>query len=300
MGGDEVRRVLDRSREFFAGRETRAGLVARRLLRTSTGHDAELADHLVREIRRRTRLDGSMGGSLVDTAWAAGELMDLGCLRDCAALVRMVGYLLTRQDAPGHYAEGCTEARHREGCCHHVLHGFFSPAVRDVEIAPLTFPTGVTIADEEEARFAASCLALRAVLRAGEDRRDVVREHTSSLLASGCFQDPWRRGTNPDLFFFAIGALVHGPLADRSRLASRLDEAAAAQREDGTWHETALFHALEMISGATAPQVHRITARLVPLLCSMQRPSGAFDEAGNEEWALIAVRTLLLAGSDSA
>jgi hypothetical protein len=158
----------------------------------------------------------------------------------------------------------------------------------------------VTVADEEEARFAASCLALRAVLRAGEDRRDVVREHTSSLLASGCFQDPWRRGTNPDLFFFAIGALVHGPLADRSRLASRLDEAAAAQREDGTWHETALFNALEMISGATAPQVHRITARLVPLLCSMQRPSGAFDEAGNEEWALIAVRTLLLAGSDSA
>jgi hypothetical protein len=296
MGGDEIRSALERARGFFAARETRAGLVGRGLLQASEPHDAELADHLIREIRRRTRLDGSMGGSLVDTAWAACELMDLGCLRDCAALVRIVGYLLSRQNAPGHYAEGCSEERHRDGCCHHALRGFFSPAVRDVEIAPLVFPTGVTVSDEEDARFAASCFALRAVLRAGEDRRNAVRDHASSLVASRCFRAPWERGTGPNLFFFALGALVHGPLADRPRVAELLEDAAARQTGDGTWPDTALFHALDTISGATAPQVHRIAVRLGPYLCAMQRPGGAFDATENEEWAVLAVRTLLLAG----
>jgi hypothetical protein len=300
MGGEDVRNALARIAEFFAQRETRAGVVARRHLHAAGPKDTDLADHLVREIRRRTRLDGSMGGSLVATAWAAWELMDLGCVADCAALVRMVGYLLARQDGPGHFAEGCSEERHREQRCHHFLHGFFSPGARDAELAPLTFPLGVTIAEEEDTRFAASCFALRTVLRAGEDRREGIRNHVSSLADAAFFRDAWSPDTDPNLFFFALGALIHGPMANRPRLTELLAEALAHQGADGTWPNAHLFHALDMLSGATGPEVRRTALRVAPLLCAMQQPSGAFDPTDHEEPALVAMRILLLAGGTSA
>jgi hypothetical protein len=300
MGGEHLREALARAAEFFAERDTRAGVVARRHLRADRAKDAELADHLIREIRRRTRLDGSMGGSLVATAWAAWELMDLGCAADCAALVRMVGYLLARQDGPGHFAEGCSEERHRQQRCHHFLQGFFSPGVRDTAIAPLSFPSGVTIADEEEARFAASCFALRTVLRAGEDRREGVLRHVASLAESAFVGDPWNRGADPNSFFFAFGALARGPRAIRPRVAQLLTEALAHQDVEGSWPGTHLFHALDMLGGTTGPEVPLAAARLAPRLCALQGPDGAFDAESDEERALIAIRILLLARGTSA
>mgnify|MGYP006174181363 CR=1 FL=1 len=41
----------------------------------------------------------------------------------------------------------------------------------DVPLGPLTFPVGITIREETDARFAASCFALQAVLRARQERR---------------------------------------------------------------------------------------------------------------------------------
>ena len=90
MGGADIKRTLDGILAFVSGRRTRAAVVVRRLLGHPDPADAELSEHLIREIRRRTRIDGSMGGSLADTAWSAWELMELGCLTDCAGLVRMV------------------------------------------------------------------------------------------------------------------------------------------------------------------------------------------------------------------
>jgi len=295
MGGEDIREALDRAADFFAERETHAGVVARRYLRAARAKDAELADHLIREVRQRTRFDGSAGGSLVATAWAAWELMDLGCLADCAALVRTVGYLLTRQDAPGHFAEGCSDERHRAQRCHHYLQGFFSPGVRDTEAAPLSFPTGVTITDEEDARFAASCFALRTVLRAGEDRREGVLRHATSLAYSAFVGDPWKRGADPNLFFFALGALAHGPRAVRPRVAQLLTEALAHQDADRSWPGTHLFHALDMLGGATGPEARPVADRLAPHLCALQQPGGTFDADGDEERALVAIRILLLA-----
>ncbi len=295
MAGEEIRAALTRAAEFFAVRETRAGVVARRHLHTSRANDTELADHLIREIRRRTRLDGSMSGSLVATAWAAWELMDLGCLADCAALVRVVGYLLARQNGPGHFAEGCSEARHHARQCHHYLQGFFSPGVRDTEIAPLSFPIGVTITCEEDARFAASCFALRTVLRAGEDRRESVLQHVATLADSTFAGDPWKSRTDPNLFFFALGALSMGPRAVRACLASLLATALAGQRDDGTWQDVHLFHALDMLGGAPGTEVHDAAARVASHLCAMQQPDGAFDAEKHEERALTATRILLLA-----
>ena len=167
MGGEAVRQALERAGSFFASRDSRPGILGRRLTGRTRPDDADLTEHLIRDIRRRTRIDGSIGGALVDTAWAAWELMDLGCTEDCAGLVRVVGYLLTQQNRPGHFAEGCSPEHHAARRCHHALQGFFSPGGRDSPIAPVTLPSGATFEDEEEARLAASCLTLRSVLRAG-------------------------------------------------------------------------------------------------------------------------------------
>jgi hypothetical protein len=293
MGGVERQEILEGVRAFFAGRPTRAGIVARRLLGHPDANDTEVAEHLIREIRRRTRIDGSMGGVLVDTAWSAWELMELGCLTDCAALVRMVGYVLAQQDKPGHFGEGCTPDAHARKHCHHFLSGFFSPGGRDAEIAPLTLPSGVRFDDEDEARLAVSLFTLRTVLRAGEDRRLSVREHVASLLRSDLLEDAWDTNGHPDLFLLIAGAIAFGPPESRAGLQPALRVLADRQLEDGAWPNTHLFNALDMVSGMTAAQAKPILQRASQHLGALQRTDGGFGDAPNEEWTLIAVRTLL-------
>ena len=50
-----------------------------------------------------------------------------------------------------------------------------------------------------------------------------------------------------------------------------------------------------MLARLPDQRVQHVATMAAPLLCKMQRPSGAFDPADNEEWALIATRTLVLA-----
>jgi hypothetical protein len=74
-----------------------------------------------------------------------------------------------------------------------------------------------------------------------------------------------------------------------------LDAVASAQQRDGTWTGTSTFHALGMLARLKDERVRRVASRAAPLLCAIQQPSGAFDPTDNEEWALIATRTLVLA-----
>lgn len=298
-GGERIQAALERAAEFFRTRDTRAGVLGRRLVRRARPGDGALTEHLVRELRRRSRIDGSIGGSLVATAWAAWELMDLGCESDCAGLVRMIGYVLAQQDRPGHYGENCTPERHSTRECHHFITGFFSPGRPEVALAPITLPTGATFEREDEARLAASCFALRSVLRAGEDRRHAVRRHIATLLTSPLAADPWAAGRNPDLFSLILGAAGHGPIEIRSRLGSMLGPVVDAQQHDGTWAKTHTFHALEMLVHLTGRKVRQVAAGIASYLCDRQQPSGAFDPADDEEWALIATRTLQLAAGTS-
>ena len=66
-----VHLAIDRAEAYFAGRDTRQGLVARRLLGTPRPDDQRLAEVLMRERRARPRGDGSVAGDLVATAWLA-------------------------------------------------------------------------------------------------------------------------------------------------------------------------------------------------------------------------------------
>jgi hypothetical protein len=288
----DIIRALEGAAEFFLGRTTRAAVVARLLLGARGPHDADLIDQIVRERRRRTRLDGSVDGSLMQTAWSAWELLQLGCPGDHPGVDRMVGYLVSRQDEAGRFGEGCSERRHRLGHCQHHLSGFFSPGTRDESIAPLELASGTVITSEYEARFAASCFALRVVLGAGMDRRAAVRRHVESLFKLG---RRWKHNEFPAglaLGFCALGALALVPFEDRSRVEALAAELIGRQGTDGRWPGVSLFHALDCLWQVPGAQTTEAITRATPALLALQQGSGAFDESGNEEQTLIALRAL--------
>lgn len=279
---------------FFRDRETRPGVVARRLVGRPRKEDALLTEQLIQERRRRTRLDGSVDGALVKTAWTAWELLDLGCPLDHSGVLRPVGFVLARQDKPGHFGEGCDPARHEQDLCRHALRGFFSAGTANDVVAPLGFPVGTVIAEENAARFAASCFALRTVLRAGEDQRATVRGHVESLIAMVERSVEWAGDTAPDLEFFALGGMALAPINYRPQVEQALSRVLAQQQSDGTWPGADLFHALDMLLSLPFPSAREALKRATPALLSRQQPSGAFDEIGDEERALVALRVLKL------
>lgn len=284
--------ALDRLADFFRKRDTRAGILARRLLGCERQTDGQLAEHLVREGRRKTRIDGSVNGSLADTAWLTWELLDLDCPADHAAVVRTVGYLLSRQDQPGHFAEGCTDERHQRKLCSHFMKGFFSPGGADRPIAPLTFPTGVTAQPEYAARFAVSCAALRVVLRAGEERRTGVLEHLDSLVVLVREPDQLEFDGRQDLAFFALGALALAPPSYRGPLERLAEHLADTQTPDGTWARATTMHALDMLSSVHTPASRGALVRAAPFLCNMRLTNDAPGADEREEAALVAARVL--------
>jgi hypothetical protein len=263
---------LARARQFFRDQATLEGVLARRVLGPAPG-DPSLADHLIRERRRRSRMDGSTGGSLVLTAQALTDLLDLGAQPDDAGAVRMAGYLLTRQNQPGRWSDDGSAGD-----------GFFSPGPRDRPIAPLTLSTGATFDHEEDARFVASCLALRAVLRAGHENRAPVRTHLERLLAIRVF--------DRHLAFVVVGALGAAPPPYQPRLTALLSDLGGRQLADGTWSEVAIFHALDMLLGVPSPAARALIRAAAPHLAGLQQPSGAFGDHDSEALALIAVRAL--------
>jgi hypothetical protein len=258
---------------FFRDRATVEGVLARRVLGVPDEGDPSLADHLIRERRRRSRMDGSTNGSLVLTARALNDLLDLGAQADDAGAVRMAGYLLTRQNQPGRWSD---DGRAGDG--------FFSPGPRDQRIAPLTLSTGAVFDDEEDARFVASCLALRAVLRAGHENRSAVTTHLERLLAIRVF--------DRHLAFVVVGALGAAPPAFQPRLTGLLSDLHARQQPDGTWAEVAVFHAVEMLLSVPSAAARALIRAAAPSIAALQQLSGAFAPGDSEELSLIALRAL--------
>lgn len=271
-----VGHALERAAGFFAHRETLESVVARRLLGEPAPRDPDLADHLIRERRRRSRLDGSIGGSLVFTAHALWELLELGAERDDAAVVRLGGFLLQQQDRPGRWSDDGSAGD-----------GFFSPGPRTSPITPLQLPSGTVFRDEADARFVASCLALRAVLRAGHESRKSVTSHLESLLRL--------RVLEPHLNFVVLGALGMAPPSYWTRIEPLVAEAARHQRDDGTWPGVTVFHAVDLLISVPTRAARALIVRAAPFVAAQQVASGAFDPNESEAIALIGLRALLAA-----
>lgn len=256
--------AFEKVQAFLLDQETRAGIVARQLGAKEKPGDAKLAELLVAEIRARTRFDGSIDGSLVRTAWAAWEMMDLGSDPLHGGLDRPVSWVLERMET--------------------------GDAVPDP--APLTLPSGAVMTDPEHATFAARCLALRVLLRARRDNRPRVAQLVDEL-ASGP-QPP-----TLDLSACVLAALALVPPPHRRHLDGLVARLGTAQLADGSWGDRAeLFLMLEALILAGIRPARSVIAKAAPALTKRQRATGAFDEPPNEERALIGLRALQVALED--
>jgi hypothetical protein len=288
---------IERLALYFAEVPTRQGVLARR----SLGHPAPDDESVVRELidDMQTEVpDGTSAGAVVPMIWRAHELLDLGCEGDEAGCLEVMEWILGHQEKPGAFNQGCSRMRHTHRVCEHFISGFFSPAPPEQRVAPVMLPNGKVFRAEPAARFAISCLALRAALRGRFELRPSVERHTASLLQ---LQEQWKDWNGyfaADMIVAGIHALAFVSQAQRgiqSRLASMI---AAHQLEDGTWANADLFHTLEALLALGTTEAHAAIRRAVPALLARQRFDGSFGPTAQQERALIALRSLIWAEQD--
>jgi len=315
-----IHRAIDRAVVYFDGRETRAGLVARRLLGRVRPEDARLDATLVRDRRRKIGSDGSVGGDLVATAWLAWELMDLGLHTGHESVRRTVRWLLGRQDKDG--AELCLPRRHEFAASEHSIGGFFSYRAPGRALRRLVLPDGGTAVSDQGSRFLASCFALRTVLRAGQlevealaeaqaaegaysVRRTklgikpkpplgildlpLVRRHVGSLLALPKMWDSWGGLWQPTLTVSALAAIAWAPLPFRAQLPILAEHLALNQRPDGSWRNLDIVHAVDALVAVRLPQAREAVALAAPKLARLQTPKGAVGTGPHVEERTLAV-----------
>lgn len=286
---------IGRLATFFENRATRPGLIARRALGRLTNSDLGLHDRLIREMRGETRLDGSVGGATVPTIWRAIELMELGHQSDQAGVIRVMGWILNLQERPGAFGEDCADQRHANKVCQHFIGGFFSAAPPNERLSPVSLPSGKVFRSEGAARFAVSCLALRAALMAGNERRAGIQRHLESLVVLRETWTSWDGYFAPDAIVSALSALAVAPPPFRDILPDLTGFIAEHQSADGTWPHADLFHVLEALLLAGTLKAKLAVCQAVPALLAIQHPEGGFGNTAMEERALIGLRALLWA-----
>jgi hypothetical protein len=251
---------------FFQDRETRPGVLARQAASRERTGDAKLAELLCQERRARTRMDGSIGNSLFDTAWAAWEMMDLGLDALDGGLDRLISWVLGKVEA----GEG----------------GAIAPPA-----LPLTLPSGLVLPAAGDAAYATRAVAVRTVVRARHGERPGVAAAVRELA-----QGPQPPTLN--LSASVLGALALAPPEHRHHLDGLIGRLGAVQSNDGAWPGADLFHMLEALILAGIRPARVLIAKAVPALLPRQRETGAFDDPPHEERALIGLRALLVAAED--
>jgi hypothetical protein len=294
-GSSSVGEGIERLRLFFAEGATRQAVLARQALGEPASGDDQLARRLVDDMRAETRMDGSIAGEVVATIWRAHELLDLGSAGDHAGTVRVLGWVLGLQTRPGAFSDGCTAPRHAQRMCEHFISGFFSPAPWEQRFAPVMLPTGKVFRAEPAARFAVSCLALRAALRARMEHRPLVRQHLLSLIQLHEDWNDWTGYFAGDAIVAGIHALAFVSAEHREILPKLATFVAANQADDGNWQQADLFQTLDALHALHTPEAHAAVRRAVPALLGRQRIDGSFGSTAQQERALIALRSLVWA-----
>jgi hypothetical protein len=160
-------------------------------------------------------------------------------------------------------------------------------------------PNGKVFRAEPAARFAVSCLALRAALRGRFDNRASVERHLVSLLQLSEQWTDWNGYFAGDAIVAGIHALACVSTLPRgmpSKLASII---VTQQTADGNWPNADLFATLEALLALRTPDAHAAVRRAIPTLLSRQRPDGSFGSTAQQERALIALRTLIWAEQEN-
>jgi hypothetical protein len=284
--------ALERLALYFGTLRTRQGILARAALDTPGAGDAALALELAGAMSAELKPDGTITGGAVPTIWRAHELLDLG--RDTAdpAVVALLTWLMGRQGQPGAYGEGCDKTRHAQRLCGHWARGFFSPAPAEVRVAPITLPNGKSFRVESAARFAISCLALRATLRAGLGDRPGPRQHLESLRLLAEQWTSWHGSFAPDVIVAGLHALALGGPEARASVEQLVGMIVAHQAPDGLWPNVDPFTTLEALHATGLEVARTAVGRALPALAERQRADGTFGAMAQQERALIALRAI--------
>jgi Arc/MetJ family transcription regulator len=291
--------ALERLALYFGVVRTRQGILARAALGTPAAGDAALAQELAAAMSAELKPDGTIMGGAVPTIWRTHELLDLGRDASDPALVRLLAWLMGRQGQPGAYGEGCDKARHAQRVCEHWARGFFSPAPAEVRVAPITLPNGKAFRVESAARFAISCLGLRAALRAGLGDRSGPAQHLDSLRLLAEQWKSWSGSFVPDVMVAGLHALaLAGPTTGAS-VEQLVGMIAAHQAPDGLWPNADLFATLEALHATGLEAARAAVGRALPALVERQRADGTFGAMAQQERALIALRAFRWANPEA-
>ncbi len=291
-----VHKAIERVSAYFADRETRPALVARRLLGARRESDEKLAATLVREHRSRQKSDGSVANDLVVTAWFVWEMLDLGQPPDSPAVSRAVKWMLARQDKDGAYAPHQPGKKTPVDPRYAAMGGFFAYRTAGRTIARLALASGASVTSDSGSRFLASCIALRSVLRAGHGNETLVRRHVGTLLALPKLWDTWGGVWNPTLMIGALSAIAWSPEPFRNQLPILAEHVALNQKPDGSWRNLDIVHAVAALVDVPLPQARESVALAAPRLARMQTQNGSLGAGATaEERTLIALRAWLIA-----
>ena len=292
--------AIERLELYFAHRATRQGFLARQALSRPAPGDGALATRLRGELSAELRPDGTVSGGAVPTIWRVHELLDLGEPEDSPAVGRALAWLLKLQDRPGTYHDDCDRVRHARRLCHHFLAGFFAPAPPAQRLAPVTLPTGKVFRVEPAARFAISCLGLRAALRAGLGGRPPIERHLQSLAQIAEQWTEWTGYFAPDLMVAGLHALALGGPAYADIVRRLVGLVIAHQRIEGEWPGADLFQVIDALLAAGTPEAQVTVRRAGTALTARQRNDGTFGTTAQEERALVGLRALLWASRSPA
>ena len=286
--------AIERLARYFEAPQTRQGLLARRALGRPAPGDAALTLHLIRHLAAEVRRDGTVRGGFLPTAFRLLELTDLGADEETPAVPRLTTWLLAQQGLPGCYSDGCTKPRHEAGACEHFLQGFFAPAPAEQRVAPVSLPNGKVFRAEPAARFALSCLALRALMGTTARTYTGPGRHLASLATLRGAWEQWDSYFPPDLILTALTALASAP-GDGRPLGGITAFVASQQSADGSWPQADRFVALEALLLAGTPEAVGAIRRAVPALAGGVRADGSFGPVAQQERGLIGLRALLAA-----
>jgi hypothetical protein len=266
-------------------------VLARRVLGRPAPDDSALVERLIDRLLN-DRSAGGVRNAVVPAIWRAHQVLDLDGQAG-AGCEELMEWLLSLQGKPGAFSQGCSRIRHAHRVCEHFISGFFAPAPPEERLAPVMLPNGKVFRAEPAARFAISCLALRAVLRSRWSGRPSVQRHLASLHQ---LQEQWKDWNGyfaGDSIVAGVHALALSSPSDhsvRERLSSLI---AAYQAPDGTWPTADLFHTLEALVALATAEARNAVRRAIPVLLSRQRIDGTFGSTAQQERALIALRSLI-------
>ena len=287
--------AVERLGLYFGALQTRQGVLARAALGTPGPGDEALAGELAMAMSAELRPDGTVGGGALATIWRAHELLDLGRDGGDPSLAAISTWILASRNLPGAYGTGCDKARHAQRVCMHYAPGFFSPAPAEVRVAPITLPNGKAFRVEPAARFAISCLGLRALLRAGLGALPAAGQHVESLRLLSEQWTGWSGFFAPDVMVAGLHALALAGAGAEGSVGPVVEMIAAHQGPDGLWLNTDTFAMLEALQATRLDAARAAARRALATLVERQRVDGTFGVMAQQERALIVLRAILWA-----